>query len=164
MKLLDFTATKEHELLQKVKRAFEEGTGLLIECNNLLQHNKVDVCADAVLQIEVPGAQKKAMYAEIKIALTQAAIGHIAEQIRRHNIPGILVTRYVTPQQAEKLKNLKVPFIDTAGNAYINEPPLFVYVTGKKIRAEDKNIWERRAPLTPEDLKEIIGETGASAV
>jgi alpha-aminoadipic semialdehyde synthase len=32
------------------------------------------------------------------------------------------------------------------------------------IRAEDKNRWERRTPLVPEDLREIIDETGASAV
>ncbi|MEJ2055875.1 MAG: hypothetical protein P8X42_18325, partial [Calditrichaceae bacterium] len=28
------------------------------------------------------------------------------------------------------------------------------------IRAEDKNIWERRAPLVPADIKSIIRETG----
>jgi alpha-aminoadipic semialdehyde synthase len=32
------------------------------------------------------------------------------------------------------------------------------------IRAEDKNRWERRAPLVPEDLREIINETGARAL
>ena len=31
------------------------------------------------------------------------------------------------------------------------------------IRAEDKNRWERRVPLVPEDLQEIINETGARA-
>jgi alanine dehydrogenase len=31
------------------------------------------------------------------------------------------------------------------------------------IRAEDKNRWERRTPLVPEDLKDIIHQTGASA-
>ena len=31
------------------------------------------------------------------------------------------------------------------------------------IRAEDKNRWERRAPLVPEDLREIINETGVRA-
>jgi alpha-aminoadipic semialdehyde synthase len=29
------------------------------------------------------------------------------------------------------------------------------------IRAEDKNLWERRTPLVPEDLREILNETGA---
>jgi len=32
------------------------------------------------------------------------------------------------------------------------------------IRAEDKNRWERRAPLVPEDLREILKETGIRAV
>ncbi|MBN1155375.1 hypothetical protein JXB12_10705 [candidate division KSB1 bacterium] len=31
------------------------------------------------------------------------------------------------------------------------------------IRAEDKNIYERRTPLTPDDLREIIEKTGAQA-
>lgn len=31
------------------------------------------------------------------------------------------------------------------------------------IRAEDKNRWERRAPLVPQDLREIINQTGARA-
>jgi alpha-aminoadipic semialdehyde synthase len=31
------------------------------------------------------------------------------------------------------------------------------------IRAEDKNLWERRAPLVPEDLKEIIKKTRVKA-
>jgi len=31
------------------------------------------------------------------------------------------------------------------------------------IRAEDKNRWERRTPLVPADLREIIAETGAGA-
>ena len=32
------------------------------------------------------------------------------------------------------------------------------------IRAEDKNRWERRAPLVPEDLRAILKETGAGAL
>jgi alpha-aminoadipic semialdehyde synthase len=31
------------------------------------------------------------------------------------------------------------------------------------IRAEDKNIWETRAPLTPQDLQELIHKTGLKA-
>jgi hypothetical protein len=31
------------------------------------------------------------------------------------------------------------------------------------IRAEDKNRWERRAPLVPEDLADILEDTGARA-
>ena len=31
------------------------------------------------------------------------------------------------------------------------------------IRAEDKNIWERRTTITPADLKSIVEETGSTA-
>jgi hypothetical protein len=31
------------------------------------------------------------------------------------------------------------------------------------IRAEDKNPWERRAPLVPKDLKEVVKKTGVEA-
>jgi alanine dehydrogenase len=31
------------------------------------------------------------------------------------------------------------------------------------IRAEDKNVWERRAPLVPKDLKEVVEKTGVKA-
>jgi saccharopine dehydrogenase (NAD+, L-lysine-forming) len=31
------------------------------------------------------------------------------------------------------------------------------------IRAEDKNAWERRAPLVPKDLKEVVKKTGVKA-
>ncbi len=31
------------------------------------------------------------------------------------------------------------------------------------IRAEDKNRWERRAPIVPADLAEILGEAGTQA-
>ena len=131
----------ELELLKTATQAFEEGTGLHIE-TGAFQMKQDDKYIDAVLQIAMPGGGNKTFYAEIKTAITQAAIGHIVEQIRRqnHNNPVILVTRYVTPQQADRLKKLKVPFIDMAGNAWIDEPPLFVYITGKKPAAEDRQI------------------------
>ncbi len=129
----------ELELLKTATQAFEEGTGLHIE-TGAFQVKQDDTYIDAVLQIAMPGGVKKTFYAEIKTAITQAAIGHIAEQFRRHDNPAILIAPYITPQQAEQLKQLKVPFIDAAGNACIDEPPLFVYITGKKPAAEDRQI------------------------
>ncbi|MGE3617525.1 MAG: hypothetical protein AB7L66_16755, partial [Gemmatimonadales bacterium] len=32
------------------------------------------------------------------------------------------------------------------------------------IRAEDKNRWERRAPLTPDHVRELAGEQGVNVV
>ena len=132
-----FLDTKEFKILGKAIQVFEEGTGLLIEITAF--HGKQDdEQKDGVLQIGMPGGIKQTLYAEVKAVVTQATIGQIAEQIRRHDDKTILVAPYINPQQAEKLKQLKVPFIDTAGNACIYMEPLFVYITGKKLPAEDR--------------------------
>jgi hypothetical protein len=44
----------------------------------------------------------------------------------------LMITEYVTPPIADLLKELNIFFIDTAGNAYINEPGLYVFIKGNK--------------------------------
>jgi hypothetical protein len=44
----------------------------------------------------------------------------------------LLVTRYVNPQMAEELKTEGLEFMDAAGNAYVNQPPAYIYVKGNK--------------------------------
>ncbi|WP_319523421.1 type IV toxin-antitoxin system AbiEi family antitoxin [uncultured Desulfosarcina sp.] len=61
-------------------------------------------------------------------------------------IPGknrILITTYVTPPLADLMKKAGIFFMDTAGNAYIDKPPLFVFVKGN--RPPDKM---KRPPTT----------------
>ncbi|MBW1743924.1 MAG: hypothetical protein JRJ47_10940 [Deltaproteobacteria bacterium] len=77
---------------------------------------------------------------ELKPRITRPMVGVLAQQL--HPFPGrrLVVARYVTPQIADQLRELDIPFIDTVGNAYINVPPLFVFVKGNRpidiLRAE----------------------------
>ena len=121
---------KEREILNAAKLAFEEATGFCITILEVEPAEKIH--PDAVLQIDAPDVEPKKFHAEIKGFITKATIGHVVERIRRFGKPGILVTRHVTPPMAEKLKELNIAFIDTAGNAYINKPPFFVYIIGQK--------------------------------
>ncbi|MDL2123016.1 MAG: hypothetical protein LWX51_08025 [Deltaproteobacteria bacterium] len=123
-------AVKEREILNAAKLAFEEATGFCITILEVEPAEKIH--PDAVLQIDAPDVEPKKFRAEIKGFITKATIGHVVERIRRFGKPGILVTRHVTPPMAEKLKELNIAFIDTAGNAYINELPFFVYIIGQK--------------------------------
>lgn len=120
----------EKTLLEGALAALEETTGAtahILEWEPKAAHLK----PDAIL--ELAKDNKKALYVvEVKQALQPAALGHVVAQLQRHKKPGLLITRYVTPPMAERLKQLNVAFIDTAGNAYINTPQLFVYVTGRK--------------------------------
>lgn len=44
----------------------------------------------------------------------------------------LLITDYIRPGEAESLKHNKVEFIDTAGNVYLNQQPLYVDIIGCK--------------------------------
>jgi hypothetical protein len=44
--------------------------------------------------------------------------------------PFLLVTGYVPIEAAIRLYNGGIQFIDTVGNAFINQPPLFIFVKG----------------------------------
>ena len=50
----------------------------------------------------------------------------------------LLVTEYLTPPMAERLRALKQQFADAAGNAYLEGPGLLVYVTGRKLPGHDQ--------------------------
>ncbi|MDD5115322.1 MAG: type IV toxin-antitoxin system AbiEi family antitoxin [Methylobacter sp.] len=50
------------------------------------------------------------------------------------DIPGrlLIVADYVNPKLAERLKEQDIWFLDTVGNAYINQKPVFVFIRGNK--------------------------------
>jgi hypothetical protein len=117
-------------ILEAAMQAFEETTGCRMQ---ILEETPVGKKQpDAVIQIKPHEGPPKAYCAEIKATVTKATLGYAAEQIRRFEKPGILVARHVPPQMAERLKTMGIAFMDTAGNAYINDPPVFIYITGNK--------------------------------
>lgn len=73
---------------------------------------------------------------EAKRAVAPATLGAVVAQLRDDAAtakqPLLLVTAYVTPPTAEKLRTLDQQFVDAAGNAYLNGPGFLVYVTGRK--------------------------------
>jgi hypothetical protein len=46
--------------------------------------------------------------------------------------PFLLVAKYINGQMAEQLKQDGIEFIDTAGNAFINQPPLYIFIKGNR--------------------------------
>jgi len=87
--------------------------------------------ADALVRIR-HGAQKEVYAAEVKRGLRPNALGLVLLQLDRLGNNALLVADYVTPPLAEELKARGVEFIDVAGNAYLNRPPLLIWVKGEK--------------------------------
>jgi hypothetical protein len=69
---------------------------------------------------------------EIRRTLTPATLGVAVDRLKRMGEPGLLVTGYVTPPLAERLRAMNVAFADTAGNAFIHRPPVLVWITGRR--------------------------------
>ena len=121
------TKDKEREILQKALEGFQKRTNL----NAQIQYGNYDF--DAILRIELNEMEWN-FAAEVKKTVTPGTLGVFGRQLRifPQKQKGLLVTWYVTPQMADRMKKLGIQFIDTAGNAYINEPPLFIFIKGNR--------------------------------
>lgn len=138
------TPTREFEVLRKALAALPRTTGL---------HGRIDeaeplprTCGDARIEVETPH-RAFPFVAEVKDVRHFATIGLVKEQlacVKRGNQP-LLVAPYITRALAEHCRKLHLPFLDTAGNAYLEAPGLTVYVTGEPRPADVQNQIRHRA-------------------
>jgi hypothetical protein len=87
--------------------------------------------ADAQLQIK-KGKGDWQFNMEVKPWLTTATIGLVAHRVREQGGKWVVCTRHAPANLAAEMKNLRIAFIDTAGNAFLDEPGLFVFIMGQK--------------------------------
>lgn len=118
----------EREILDKALQAVKDGTGLrlYVEQTEVLLN---DYRVDALIKIE---GVKEILAAEVKKWAQQANLGALINQVKNLPEKGVLIADYVNPKMAEKLRQEGVQFIDTAGNAFINMLPVYVYVIGNR--------------------------------
>lgn len=119
------------EILQYAMEAFKKNVALPVEIEKEAEVTVQNLKADWLLRMTVQGTELR-FYAEVKTNITKAGIGLILLQKAKFPYQILLVTRYVTVQMAEQLKQYDIQFIDTAGNTYINQPPLYIFVKGNK--------------------------------
>src|SRR5437867_13375206 len=85
--------------------------------------DKVDGPREAAIYLKGPWGTKKYVGA-VKTRIVPDTLGLITQQVEflRPKTHTVLLTDYVPPKLYEGLKQNKVEFIDTAGNAYLNNP------------------------------------------
>jgi len=121
------TRKNEQEILRKALETLERTTDLIVEVYPEIEPEG----PDAVIGVTLNDMEWH-FAVEVKYTLTPAMIGTVVQHLKRNLEKGLIVTKYITPQIADTLKELNIPFIDTAGNAYINEPPLFIFIKGNR--------------------------------
>ena len=128
----------EHDLLEQALAAFRRETGLRVEIL-AAEPRTDDHTVDAAIEFPEHGGH---FLVEVKKWAQQANLGALINQVRSLPGRGLLVADYVNPNMAQALREQDVQFLDTAGNAYLNQPPLFIFVTGKKNPGQPKKMRE----------------------
>lgn len=118
----------EHNILEKALKVIEREAGLRLFVDQIEVKHEGRVI-DAVLRL---GEGNHLFAAEVKRWAQQANTGVLLHQLSNLPFRGILVADYVNPKMADRLRQEDIQFIDTAGNAYINAPPVYVFVSGKR--------------------------------
>ena len=119
----------EHEIIRQALDIFQRNTRLVAQ--ELPPVIEAEFVPDVVITITVNGEILR-FQAIVKTNITPAAIGAVIGRLNPVFPKGLLLTRYVTPNMAEELREKGVQFLDTVGNAYLNAPPLFVFVKGNR--------------------------------
>ena len=111
--------------------------------------------ADALVRIG-RGGQIQTYAAKMVKGLRPVTLGATLHQIERLHHPGLLMADYVTPPMAETLKARGIAFLDAAGNAYINQPPILVWVKGQRPRHRPTAGWNTGRVFRPGGMKVVF--------
>src|SRR3990170_9121344 len=122
---------KENELLELALGALRNNLPGQAEIKTVKPLRTPRLRADYLLRIVMHGKEIR-YYAEIKANVTKA--DKLLAMMRKGEFdpPLLLVAKYINTQLADELKQNGTEFLDTAGNKFINQPPLYIFVKGNK--------------------------------
>ena len=120
--------TTEHRILDAALKALQRTAGLHAQIHAAPASH--DRAAEAVVEFTA-NRRKYCFRAEVKTVDRFATPAMIKAQGTAEREQPLLVAPYITREVAERCRQLDLPFIDTAGNAYFEGPGLLVYVVGQ---------------------------------
>ena len=119
--------TQQEHILDIAVAALGRTTGINARVHPLVGQNRE---SDAIVEVEA-GQCRCRFGAEVKTVDRFATPAMLKTQGKTPNDPPLLVAPYITREVAEYCRQLRLPFIDTAGNAYLEAAGLLVYVVGQ---------------------------------
>ena len=124
-------AEREAEILEYALEILKYTTGIDYVIDKYHEHIQ-DQLQNTLITLKKDGTEYH--YAvEIKTRITNQILGAVIDRMRRLPQKGLIITDYINPNIADKLKDTDIQFIDTVGNAYVNEPGLYVFIKGNKL-------------------------------
>ncbi len=126
------------DTLQRALEALHKTTGLRARIVAEQVTGATDRRHDAIVELDDLDGRTHRYAAQIKAIDRLAAIGVIKQRFYEapDGVPGLLVAPRITPETADHCRTLQVPFIDTAGNAYLHAPGMFIFVKGQRFQED----------------------------
>lgn len=139
----------EEEILNQAIAAFIRQTNLpmekmLLDTNQLALPLNDTGGVDALVRIDVPPRAIQ-FWVKVRPTLDNTAMARTAHEFAADTRQWLLATRHVQAKLMGALRELHVQFIDTAGNAFIDVPPLYVQIQGN--RREEKAFEETKGGM-----------------
>lgn len=139
-------AERKRKILGEAVDAFRKETNLNAEIvfpPALMGWQKID----AALRLEAEGRTID-YWVEVKPTLNDAVVGRLAHYFKENPGRWLVVTRHAPDHLARKMRDLKIQFMDTVGNAYINQPPFLIFMHGNRppremFRVAEKGVFRR---------------------
>lgn len=144
----------KRDILEKALAALPQVAGLHARVRETEQHHAP--CGDVLVEIKAAN-RTYPFAAEIKDVRHFATLVLVKEQLApaRRGVQPLLVAPYMTRALAERCRELHLPFLDTAGNAYLEAPGLMVYVAGEP-RPADLRVDAQYRALTTAGMKIVF--------
>lgn len=140
--------TQEHQVLETAITTLHQTTGLGAR---VLQEIDGQEGAGEDVIIEVATGRHKYRFAtEVKTVDRFETPAMVKARLTDARKPPLLIAPYITREVAGRCRELHLAFIDTAGNAYLERPGLFIYVVGQP--RPDQLKQERFRALNPAGL------------
>jgi len=121
--------TQEHHVLETAIMTLHQTTGLGARVLPGIE-GQDGAGQDAIIEVE-NGRHKYRFAAEVKTVDRFETPAMVIARLKDLRKRPLLVAPYITREMAERCRDLHLPFIDTAGNAYLERAGLLIYVVGQ---------------------------------
>lgn len=126
---MDRSSNERQILTRSIERGSQCGVDLRLRQAPAARQTGAGPGATIVAKV---GRREVVYSAEVKAHVRPYMIGLIEQRLGLLGKNSLLVADYLTPQIADELRRRGIQFLDTAGNAFLRGPSLYVFVKGEK--------------------------------
>lgn len=133
-----------------------ENTGLRLELVDGQMREPQGYAVDAFVRL-LHGEVERVFAVECKAKVSKETVGAVMHYLGQLPEKGMFIAEYIPAAVGDQLRANGIPFLDAAGNAFINEAPVYVDIRGQKPLTRAWSDQLRGAAYRPTGLQVLFG-------